>query len=101
MYIAIRTGLKVRLHAAMGAIYIPLFYSIFQGIHIRCCKSLILFKFFPWVCVSRKRKMVKLMATYTVRPAKETPGGYRCLSDCDQVKPVSHAPVICGASHQI
>ncbi|KAJ9689048.1 hypothetical protein PVL29_014610 [Vitis rotundifolia] len=38
--------------------------------------------------------MVKLMATYTVRPAKETPGGYRCLSDCDQVKPVTHAPII-------
>ncbi|KAJ9689045.1 hypothetical protein PVL29_014607 [Vitis rotundifolia] len=39
--------------------------------------------------------MVKLMATYTVRPAKETPGGYRCLSDCDQVKPVNHIPIIC------
>ncbi|KAL6331418.1 hypothetical protein AAG906_011356 [Vitis piasezkii] len=38
--------------------------------------------------------MVKLMATYTVRPAKETPGGYRCLSDCDQVKPVNHIPII-------
>ena len=34
------------------------------------------------------------MATYTVRPAKETPGGYRCLSDCDQVKPVNHIPII-------
>ncbi|KAL6331438.1 hypothetical protein AAG906_011377 [Vitis piasezkii] len=38
--------------------------------------------------------MVKLMATYTVRPAKETPGGYRCLSDSDQVRAITHAPTI-------
>ncbi|RVW96134.1 hypothetical protein CK203_037715 [Vitis vinifera] len=38
--------------------------------------------------------MVKLMATYTVRPAKETPGGYRCLSDSDQVRALTHAPII-------
>ena len=38
--------------------------------------------------------MVKLMATYTVRPAKETPGGYRCLSDSDQVRALTHAPTI-------
>ncbi|KAJ9689047.1 hypothetical protein PVL29_014609 [Vitis rotundifolia] len=38
--------------------------------------------------------MVKLMATYTVRPAKETPGGYRCLSDCDQARTINHAPII-------
>ncbi|KAL6331493.1 hypothetical protein AAG906_011433 [Vitis piasezkii] len=38
--------------------------------------------------------MGKLMATYTVRPAKETPGGYKCLSDSDQVRTLTHAPTI-------
>ncbi|XP_034699361.1 spermidine hydroxycinnamoyl transferase-like [Vitis riparia] len=34
------------------------------------------------------------MATYTVRPTKETPGGYGCLSDSDQVRAITHAPTI-------
>ena len=38
--------------------------------------------------------MAKLMATYTVKPAKETPGGYKCLSECDQIKTVTHAATI-------
>ena len=39
-----------------------------------------------------KRKMGKVVATYTVRPARETPGGYRCVSDSDQVRALTHAP---------
>ena len=34
------------------------------------------------------------MATYTVRPAKETLGGYRCLSNNDQVRALTRAPII-------
>ncbi|RVW96135.1 Spermidine hydroxycinnamoyl transferase [Vitis vinifera] len=36
--------------------------------------------------------MGKVVATYTVRPARETPGGYRCVSDSDQVRALTHAP---------
>ena len=39
-----------------------------------------------------KRKMGKVVATYTVRPARETPGGCRCVSDSDQVRALTHAP---------
>ncbi|KAI8020959.1 Spermidine hydroxycinnamoyl transferase [Camellia lanceoleosa] len=40
-------------------------------------------------------KMVVLKNYYTVRPAEPTPSSGICMSDCDQDKPITHAPLIC------
>ncbi|XP_042509682.1 spermidine hydroxycinnamoyl transferase-like [Macadamia integrifolia] len=38
--------------------------------------------------------MVKLVGSYTIIPAQPTPAGKLCLSELDQVKPFTHAPII-------
>ncbi|KAK3009251.1 hypothetical protein RJ639_014117 [Escallonia herrerae] len=38
--------------------------------------------------------LVTIKATYTVKPAKETPNGLTRLSDVDQVRAVTHAPTV-------
>lgn len=38
--------------------------------------------------------VASIVSSYTVKPARETPGGIMCLSECDQVKAITHAPTI-------
>ncbi|KAL6313344.1 hypothetical protein AAG906_004150 [Vitis piasezkii] len=75
----------------MGALYIY-YLPFYNCIHRRCCKSLILFpsKFFSG-CLQKKKNGESGGYLHS-ETSQETPGGYRCVSDSDQVRALTTHP---------